>query len=242
MDIPVQVTVWNEFRHEQKADHEASKIYPKGIHAAIAAHLNGQPGIKARTATLDEPQHGLTDEVLDGTDVLVWWGHCAHKEVADEIVEKVHRRVLEGMGIILLHSAHFSKIFKKLMGTSCQLKWREAGEREVLWITRPGHPILQGLNDHFILPHTEMYGEHFDIPEPEETILISSFAGGEVFRSGCVWKRGAGKVFYFRPGHETYPIFKDENVLRILTNAVRWGRSAGTLKIECPNKPMGWFE
>ena len=175
MTEKIKVTVWNEFRHEVAEGHESGKVYPDGIHAAIAGHLNAQEGIEARTATLDEPDHGLSDDVLASTDVMTWWGHMAHHEVDDAIVEKVHRRVLEGMGIILLHSAHFSKIFRKLMGTTCQLKWREAAEREVLWVTRPGHPILAGIEDHYILPHTEMYGEHFDIPAPDETILISSF-------------------------------------------------------------------
>jgi len=237
----IKVTVWNEFRHEKSND-AIAKIYPNGMHGAIADALNAAKGIAARTATLDEPDHGLTDEVLAGTDVMTWWGHMAHGEVRDEIVAKVHRRVLEGMGIVILHSGHFSKIFRKLMGTTCQLKWREIGEREVLWVTRPGHPILEGIDDHFIIPHTEMYGEHFDIPEPDETILISGFEGGEVFRSGATFRRGAGKVFYFRPGHETFPIFHQKEVRQILVNAVRWLAPRGSMKIECPNKPLGWFE
>ena len=236
----IRVTVWNEYRHEKKSEKIAA-IYPKGMHAAIAEHLGGQKGIAVRTATLDEPEHGLTDKVLAATDVLIWWGHVAHNEVSDAVVDKVQRRVLEGMGLVVLHSGHFSKVFRRLMGTTCQLKWREVGEREVLWVTRPGHPIAEGIGECFVLPHTEMYGEHFDIPEPDETVLISNFAGGEVFRSGCAWRRGAGKVFYFRPGHETYPIFHDANVLRVITNAVRWAAPTGTMKIECPHKPMGWF-
>ena len=237
----IRVTVWNEFIHEKKNE-EIAKLYPDGMHAAIAAHLTAQDGIIARTATLDEPEHGLTDDVLASTDVMTWWGHVGHGKVADEVVEKVHRRVLEGMGLICLHSAHFSKIFRKLMGTTCQLKWREVGEREILWVTRPGHPILEGIDDHIILEHTEMYGEHFDIPEPDETILISHFAGGEVFRSGCTFRRGAGKVFYFRPGHETYPIFHNEQILRVITNAVRWAAPTGAMKIDCSMHKMGWFE
>lgn len=237
----IKVTVWNEYRHEKSSD-KVAKIYPDGMHAAIAAHLGAQSGITTRTATLDEPEHGLTDEVLANTDVLTWWGHVAHGEVSDEVAEKVQRRVLSGMGLIVLHSGHFSKPFGRLMGTSCQLKWREAGEREVLWVTRPGHPILQGIDDHFVIPHVEMYGEHFDIPEPDETILISGFEGGEVFRSGCTFRRGAGKIFYFRPGHETYPIFHQAEVLQIITNAVRWLAPVGAMQFECPCKPMGWFE
>jgi len=236
----IRVTVWNEGVHEKKSA-EIAKIYPQGQHGAIAAALNAAGGITAGTATLDEPQHGLTDEVLAATDVMIWWGHMHHDNVEDAIVEKVHSRVLAGMGIICLHSAHFSNIFRKLMGTTCQLKWRECGEQEVLWVTRPGHEILQGIDDHFIIPHEEMYGEHFDIPEPDETILISGFAGGEVFRSGCTWRRGAGKVFYFRPGHETYPTYHQKEVQQIIANAVRWAVPAGSMKFECPNKPMGWF-
>ena len=236
----IRVTVWNEYRHEKKSEKIAA-IYPKGMHAAIAEHLAGQKDIATRTATLDEPEHGLTDKVLAGTDVLIWWGHVAHNEVADAVVDKVQQRVLAGMGLVVLHSGHFSKVFRRLMGTTCQLKWREVGEREVVWVTRPGHPIVEGIGECFVIPHTEMYGEHFDIPEPDETVLISNFAGGEVFRSGCAWRRGAGKVFYFRPGHETYPIFHDANVLRVIANAVRWAAPTGTMKMECPHKPMGWF-
>ena len=237
----IRVTVWNEYRHERK-DKKIAAIYPKGIHAAIAKHLNTQKGIVARTAALDEPEHGLSDKVLASTDVMTWWGHMAHGEVQDAVVEKVHRRVLEGMGIIILHSGHFSKIFRKLMGTTCQLKWREAGEREVLWVVSPGHPIAAGLGECFIIPHVEMYGEHFDVPQPDELVFISNFPGGEVFRSGCCWRRGAGKVFYFRPGHETFPIYHQPEVRQVLTNAVRWAAPTGAMKIECPNKPMGWFE
>ncbi|MHC4982838.1 MAG: ThuA domain-containing protein [Planctomycetota bacterium] len=237
----IRVTVWNEFRHE-KQNEKIAEIYPQGMHTAIASYLNRQQGITARTATLDEPDHGLSQEVLAATDVMTWWGHTAHGEVTDEIVGKVHRRVLEGMGLIVLHSGHLSKVFTRLMGTTCQLKWREVGEREVLWVARPGHPILEGVEDHFVIPQTEMYGEHFDIPEPDETILISGFAGGEVFRSGVTFRRGAGKIFYFRPGHETYPIYHNETVLRIIANAVRWAAPTGTMKFGVPNKPMGWIE
>lgn len=241
MTREIRATVWNEFRHE-KTDEAVQKVYPDGIHVCLAEHLNAQDGITAGTATLDEPEHGLTADKLDDTDVLLWWAHMAHKEVSDEIVDRVQKRVLQGMGLIVLHSGHFSKPFKRLMGTTCQLKWREVGEREVLWVTRPGHPVVEGIGEYIIIEQTEMYGEHFDIPEPDEHIFISSFAGGEVFRSGCAWNRGAGKVFYFRPGHETYPVYKQPEVLRVITNAVRWTAPTGTMAIGAPNKPMGWFE
>ena len=229
----VRVTVWNEYRHE-KADKEIGKLYPDGIHGAIAKHLEAQPSVEVRTATLDEPDHGLTDEVLADTDVLTWWGHMAHGEVRDEIVSKVHKRVLDGMGLIVLHSGHYSKIFTKLMGTSCSLKWREIGEKERLWVVEPGHPIVEGIGEYIELPHTEMYGERFDIPQPDTLVFISWFAGGEVFRSGCCYHRGRGKIFYFRPGHETLPIFYHEDVLRVIGNAVRW-----TAPVEGPVPAFG---
>ncbi len=217
----IRVTIWNEYLHE-KRDPKVAEVYPNGIHAVIADYLRGQPSFEVRTATLDEPEHGLTEDVLNGTDVLVWWGHLAHDRVNDLVVDRVYHRVLEGMGLIVLHSGHFSKIFKRLMGTTCNLKWREAGERERLWVVARGHPIADGIGEYFELEHTEMYGEPFDIPRPDELVFISWFKGGEVFRSGCCFYRGMGKIFYFRPGHETLPIYYDPNVLRVIGNAVRW--------------------
>jgi trehalose utilization protein len=218
---PIRVTVWNENRHE-KQDPAVASIYPQGIHRAIAGFLNSQEGIKAQTATLDEPEHGLPDTVLEATDVLLWWGHLAHQQVNDEVAEKVYRRVLDGMGLIALHSANSAKPFRKLMGTSCTARWREAGEKNRLWVVAPAHPIVAGLGDYFEIPQDEMYGEYFDIPRPDELIFISWFQGGEVFRSGCCWQRGRGKIFYFQPGHETFPIFHQAEVQQVLINAVRW--------------------
>ena len=195
----IQVTVWNENRHE-KTDPQVSKIYPKGIHGAISGFLSQNRDFETRTATLDEPEHGLTDSVLSGTDVLIWWGHLAHGEVRDDVAARVQNRVLQGMGLIVLHSAHLSKPFVRLLGTSCLLRWREAGEKERLWVVEPGNPIVDGLGPYFEIPHEEMYGERFDIPVPDATVLISWFAGGNVFRSGCCFLRGKGRIFYFRPG------------------------------------------
>lgn len=221
MSQPVRVTIWNEFRHE-KTDAHIRAVYPEGIHGAIAEYLEEQPGFFVQTATLDEPEHGLTDAVLAETDVLIWWGHQAHSAVEDEIVDRVHARVLDGMGLICLHSSHFSKIFKRLMGTTCNLKWRELGENERLWVVEPGHPIAAGVGQYIDIPHEEMYGEFFDIPEPDTLVFISWFPGGEVFRSGCCYHRGRGKVFYFRPGHETFPTFYQAEVRHVIGNAVRW--------------------
>lgn len=230
----IRVTVWNEFRHEKEID-AVKKIYPKGIHTAIAEGLKKSGNIEVRTATLDEPEHGLTEEVVNSTDVMTWWGHMAHQEVEDEVVKRVHKRVLEGMGLIVLHSGHSSKIFKSLMGTNCSLKWREAAEKERLWNIEPSHPITEGIGDYIELPNTEMYGERFDIPNPDEVIFISWFEGGEVFRSGVTFRRGHGKVFYFRPGHETYPIYYNPQIIRVLTNAVRWAAPKAFIEDACPN-------
>ncbi|MBW7458320.1 ThuA domain-containing protein [Paenibacillus sepulcri] len=216
----LKVTVWNEFLHEKESE-EVMSVYPDGIHNAIAQGI-GTDGFEVRTATMDQPEHGLTEEVLAGTDVLVWWGHKGHDQVADHIVDRVQARVLGGMGLIVLHSGHFSKIFKKLMGTGCNLKWREADEKERIWVVNPAHPIAAGIPEQFVLEREEMYGEHFDIPAPDELVLVSWFEGGEVFRSGCTFFRGQGKIFYFRPGHETYPTYYNENVLQVIRNGVRW--------------------
>jgi trehalose utilization protein len=220
----IRVTVWNENVHEQKSETVRS-VYPEGIHTAIAKGIAAED-LQVRTATLDEPEHGLTEQVLNNTDVLIWWGHIAHDQVRDEIVERVHRRVLDGMGLIALHSAHFSKIFKKLMGTTCDLKWREADEKERIWVVDPSHPIAAGIGEYIELEKEEMYGEHFDIPAPDELVFVSWFQGGEVFRSGCTFRRGKGKIFYFRPGHETYPTYYNEQVLKVIANGVRWAASS----------------
>jgi trehalose utilization protein len=214
----LRVTIWNEFRHERNNE-EVAKIYPEGLHATLADALK-EKDFEVRTATLDEPEHGLTGEVLNSTDVLLWWGHIAHDEVSDAVVDRVHERVLNGMGLIVLHSGHFSRIFKKLMGTTCDLKWRH-DDTERLWVVAPGHPIAEGIGEYIELEE-EMYGEHFDVPQPDELVFVSWFGGGEVFRSGLCYRRGSGRVFYFRPGHEENPSYHNPNVLRVIENAVRW--------------------
>jgi trehalose utilization protein len=238
MSQKIRVTVWGENVHEKKLPIVA-EIYPKGMHEAIAGALRAVPELEVGTATLQEPEHGLTEARLKATDVLFWWGHCAHKDVEDKIVDRVQERVLQGMGLIVLHSGHYSKIFKRMLGTSCSLTWREAGEKERLWVCNPGHPIVQGLGTYFEIPNEEMYGEPFGIPAPDETLLVSWFEGGEVFRSGCTWKRGNGKIFYFRPGHETYPTYHQKEVQRVLQNAAVWARPEGSTWIDsAPNVPV----
>ncbi|MEK5278217.1 MULTISPECIES: ThuA domain-containing protein [Paenibacillus] len=230
----IKITVWNEYRHERHNE-EVKAIYPDGIHMALANYLNTQEDMEAKTAVLDDPEHGLTDEVLEQTDVLLWWGHLAHDEVSDEIVEKVRQKVLNGMGLIVLHSGHNSKIFQSLMGTNTgALKWRDEGEKERIWVIEPGHPIAKGLGEYIEINKEEMYGERFEIPAPDELIFISWFEGGEVFRSGCCYKRGQGNIFYFRPGHETFPVYHQPEVLQVISNSIRWAA-----KVELPKVSYG---
>ena len=236
---PLRVTVWHEYRHE--LSHEAvRRVYPEGMHAVMAAAIRKHLGaaVEVRTATQNQPEHGLPEDLLAATDVLTWWGHMAHEEVAEDVARRVHRRVLEGMGIVFLHSAHYSKPFRWLMGTECGLKWREAGELERLYVVNPGHEIADGLPAYFEIPHEEMYGEFFDVPAPDELVMISWFEGGNVFRSCCTWQRGKGKVVYFRPGHETFPTYYQPEVQRVLANAVKWAapRSSSPFAIGAPNE------
>ena len=230
----IRVTVWNEFRHE-KTDEAVKAVYPRGIHQAIADFLGKEEDIAVTVATLDQPECGLTQQVVDATDVMLWWGHMAHGEVPDEIVERVKNAVHAGMGLIVLHSGHHSKIFRALMGTPCSLGWREDGDFERVWVVDPSHPIARGLGRFFELPHVETYTEPFSIPEPEKLVLAGWYEGGELFRSGCCWQRGHGKIFYFQPGHETFPIYYDPTVQLVIKNAVRWAAPAIRQPIDCPH-------
>lgn len=234
----IKVTVWNEGVHE-KLSNEVAGVYPAGIHGCIKNFLVSQDDMTVKTATLAQRKCGLSDEVLENTDVLIWWGHMAHDKVPDKIVEKIHKRVLAGMGLVVLHSGHHSKIFRALMGTTCNLCWRD-GDRERIWTVNPAHPIAKGVPAHFSIDVEEMYGERFDIPEPDELVFLGWFAGGEVFRSGCCWNRGLGKIFYFQPGHESNPTFHNEYVQRIIINAVRWAAPVNPIKepTPCPEKKI----
>jgi trehalose utilization protein len=227
--MPVRVTVWGENVHEREEE-EVRAIYPDGMHATIAAGIAELLGdrVQVRTATLEQDEHGLTDEVLRETDVLTWWGHHAHDQVADAVVDRVHEAVLGGMGLLVLHSAHFSKLFVRLLGTSCSLQWRNAGERELVWTVDPAHPIAAGVPQPIVIDAQEMYGEPFEVPAPDELVFISSFAGGEVFRGGCCYRRGRGRLFYFSPGDQDYPVYHHPDIQRVLANAVLWAAPAAT--------------
>ncbi|HEX8912764.1 MAG TPA: ThuA domain-containing protein [Humisphaera sp.] len=241
--MPVRVLIWHEYRHE-KRNPKVAEVYPRGMHAALADGLRPDGRLRVDVAVLDDPDHGLTDERLADTDVLVWWGHTAHGDVSDDAVDLVVKHVRAGMGAVFLHSAHFSKPFKRLMGTGCDLKWREADDREILWVTKPGHPLVEGIDDRIVLPREEMYGEHFDVPDPEELVMVSSFTGGEVCRSLMTWTRGAGRVVYFRPGHELYATYHDPQVLRVINNACRYAATPAGRRpaVRYGKHPTGWIE
>jgi trehalose utilization protein len=219
----INVMIYNEFVHEI-IDEKTKAVYPDGIHSAIKAFLEKDEAIgKIRCAVLQDHRETLNGEALDDTDVLVRWGHMRHHEVDDEVAARVCRRVLDGMGLVVLHSGHASKPFKALMGTDTHLlRWREVGEKVRIWNIAKNHPIAQGLSETFVIPHDETYGEPFGIPNPDELIFLSWFQGGEVFRSGCTWRRGEGKIFYFQSGHETYPVYYQKEIQTVITNAVKW--------------------
>lgn len=222
MKRKINVTIYNENYHETE-NPQVAKIYPEGIHGAIRSLLEGDAEIGSiRIATLPDHAQVLTQQTLDDTDVLIWWGHMKHRDVDDEVVEMCFRRILNGMGMIFLHSAHASKLFKKILGTSGSLRWREAGEKGRLWNIAPNHPITQGIKESFVVPHDETYGELFGIPAPDEQIFITWWQGGEVFRSGCTWTRGHGKIFYLQNGHETFPVYYQPEIQTVLHNAVKW--------------------
>ncbi len=242
---PLRVTVWGENVHERRDD-SVRAIYPDGMHTAIAAGLEELLGdrVRVRIATLQEPEHGLTQDVLDDTDVLTWWGHAAHGEVQDAVVDRVQAAVLGGMGLLVLHSGHESKLFQRLLGTSCSLRWRNDGERELVWTVDPAHPIAAGVPHPIVIEAQEMYGEQFDIPAPDELVFISSFAGGEVFRGGCSFFRGAGRIFDFSPGDQEYPVYFHPNVRRVLANAALWASPVAPERgaaLASEQSPREWF-
>lgn len=220
----INVTIWNEYVHEQAqspAGEYIRQFYPHGIHRYLAENLASED-LEIKAVSLLEPHQGLDEELLEKTDVLLWWGHCAHGEVKDELVDRIQKRVLAGMGLIVLHSGHFSKVFRRMMGTACRLRWREVGEKERLWVVSPTHPIAEGIPETFTIAHHEMYGEPFDIPQDGKIIFMSWYEGGNVFRSGVTFERDRGKIFYFSPGHETYPVYHDPVIRQIIKNAIYW--------------------
>ena len=217
----IRVTIWNEFRHE-KTNETCKAIYPNGLHATIGEFLSKNDDIEVTLAALDDPDQGLPDSLLEQTDVLLWWGHMAHGEVNDALVAKIQKRVYLGkMGFIALHSGHHSKPFRAIVGTNGNLTWGR-NQKEIMWNMMPSHPIAAGIPDHFLIESEELYSEPFYIPQPDALVFGAWFEDGHIMRAGACFIRGAGKVFYFQPGHETCPSFHNPYVQRIITNAVYW--------------------
>lgn len=234
--MAINVTIWNENYHE-RVEPIVKNVHPDGLHGTLKNLLQSDD-FNITTATLDMPEQGLPDDVLNNTDVLMWWGHAQHGAVSDELVEKIYNRVNAGMGLIVLHSGHHSKVFRRMMGTSGNLKWREASESCRIWTVTPNHPIARGVPENFKLDHEEMYGEPFVIPNPDEVVFISWFQGGNVFRSGVTYHRGNGRIFYFQPGHETYRSYYDENVGKVLKNAIRWAYNPDPFDTPCVHEAV----
>ncbi len=223
----LRVTVWNEFYHE-KQDAAVRALYPDGLHGAIGKFLSRDENLEITYATLDDPDQGLPDEVLSNTDVLIWWGHMKHHLVDDALVARIQKRIYLGqMGLVALHSAHHSKVFRAVVGTSGNLSWGR-NQKEIVWNLNPTHPIAAGISSHFCLDDEELYAEPFYIAEPDEVVFTSWFEDGFILRSGVVFRRSAGKIFYFQPGHETCPSFYNENVQKIIHNAVYYVRPVKT--------------
>ena len=221
----INVVIWNEFRHEKK-EPAVAQIYPEGIHACIRDFLKEDDNLNITLAALDDPYQGLPDDLLNNTDVLFWWGHMSHGEVDDRLVEKIRNRVYEGkMGLIVLHSGHHSKVFKSIIGATGNLSWGR-DQKEIIWNIMPQHPIAAGIPDHFILQSEELYAEPFYIPQPDQLVFGGWYEDGHIFRSGCCFFRGVGKIFYFQPGHEYCRSFYNPYVQRIIKNAVQWVKPA----------------
>ncbi len=218
---------------------EGKKAYPNGMGNCLKDFLQSAYDDVTLITYDDKGADELTDDIIEKTDVMFWWGHWYHGAILEELADKIVSRVQRGMGMVFLHSAHMSKPFKKLIGSTGTLKWREVGEHERLWCVDMSHPIAEGLGEYIDIPQEEMYGEPFDIPKPDELVYIGWFQGGEVFRGGCVFKRGRGKFFYFNPGHETYPTYRILKIQKLLIQACEYVAPKTPIidKLECPNVP-----
>lgn len=275
---PVRVVVWDEQQPKQRG------AYPNFLGNQIASYLKKQPGLSVKSVRMNDPEQGLSSEVLDNCDVLIWWGHRRQQEITPETGQALVERIRAGqLSLIALHSAHWSTPFMEAMNArsrddalaklpeadrgratfelihpfkdkykppkrddsptpraeystaadgapriklylpnSCFPAVRADGMPSHVTAVLPNHPIARGIPAKFTILHTEMYDEPFHVPAPDQVVFEEHWDAGEHFRTGMVWKLGRGKVFYFRPGHETYPVYFEPYPLKILDNAVRW--------------------
>lgn len=239
----MRVVVWSE---GEVHGHEATG-YPEGMPAAIADAVRGIPEAQVEIASIDDADQGVPDERLRQADVLLWWSHMRHEDLLSATVDRVVSAVEHGLGLVALHSAISSPVFRRLVGTTGGFGGWRHGDREVLWTVDPSHPICRGVEFPVVMPQQEMYSEPANLPTPDELVFISSFSGGEVFRSGITYRRGVGRIFYFSPGHEEYPVFLHPGVRGILANATSWAardRVAGpdARHLQTRELSPGWFE
>ena len=212
----VKALVWSEFT-------EPKDVYPKGIHGDIAAHLNAGGEVEAKVVQLADPDQGVSDADLEWADVLLWWGHKHHGKVTDETIGRIVKAVKEGgMGYFAIHSAHYSRGLIALLEDKCGLGGVGDGGAETVSVVAPDHPIAKGVKD-FVIPRVEYFIEPFTVPEPEAVVFRSTYEKTDGwFRTGCCWTVGKGRVFYFRPGHETYPIIRQPEVQKCIYNGALW--------------------
>jgi trehalose utilization protein len=232
----IRVTIFCE--HNQDRYEPVKSVYPDGMHAAIAGAYDEESGFRVTIATQDMPEHGLSKEVLNETDVLIWWSHIDNNLLSDAVANEVCKRVVrDGMGFVALHSACYSKPWQRLLGIEYEAgEWGRfrtmpKGEKERLWVVTPGHAICEGIGDCIEIPQDEMYGEPMLMPDPDKLLFIAWWEGGDVCRSGTLFERGRGKIFGFTPGHETFPIYYQPEIRQVLRNAARFLARPSGLRI-----------
>lgn len=273
-DATIHVLVWDEQQPEQKQAYG-----DKFLGETIAAHLSTLPGLTVTSVALSSDEQGLDEQTLDRTDVLIMWAHKRSRDLDDARVERVVSRVQAGrLGLVALHSAHWTKPFVRLMQERAKSDalgqipaaeratahwtyldtnplyqgvkpdtplspalektddgwrltlprcvfpaWRADGAPSHMTTLLPSHPLARTLPATWDVPQTEMYGGTFHVPKPDAVVFSESWDKGETFAySGATWTVGKGTVVYFRPGHETFPVYTLPQPLQVVENAVRW--------------------
>lgn len=218
------VVVWSEGTAPKE-------IYPNDINGAIAEGLKASPLMKdwdVVIAGIDDPDQRISDELLKKTDVLIWWGHKKHGDVKDALVDKIEKRVKEeGMGFIALHSAHFAKPNKRIMGTPCTFAAYVCDNKEnVVSVAMPNHPICKGVAKTFTVANDERYSDPYAVPTPDAVpltaIQVRNDGTKEEAKMGFCWTVGKARMFYLQMGHETNPIYFDPEIRKVMANAVLW--------------------
>ena len=213
---PIRVRIWCEGTAPKS-------VYPRDIDGALGDFLGKRKDLVVSRARLDDADVGLSDGALDATDALIWWGRLRHADLPDSRARAIAARVRAGkLGFIALHASCLSKPFVELMGGPCELGgFREDGRPERVEIKDRDHPIARGVAP-FTIPRTSMFAEPFKVPKPDSIVMMSTFDRGETFRSGMTWTVQKGRVAYFRPGHDGFPVFFHPSVRQVIANSVAW--------------------